>query len=220
MDAQMMLVEKPWLIRRRWHLLSLGVGLLFLPVVFILGMFYDFIPVPGKTIFMVMFIAPMLGGAYLYYLFRACGKLAELLDSLGDKVLRAGTKVGFFSVTLQLHLLDQEEVSITHHSGNRYGPAYYKVEMNTNLLLEKQTVFFKKPWRKEFLPEHGVWVSGDGSLVEKIPIEKLRKLKSLSSVEVRRKGIGNRLVIKLDDLFLRSETPDLLSVIEVLKEVR
>jgi hypothetical protein len=216
----MMLVEKPWLIRRKWHLLSLGVGLMFLPIIFILGMFYDLIPSPGKTVFMVMFIAPMLGGAYLYYLFRACGKLAELLDNLGDKVLRAETKVGFFSISLQLHLPDLEEVSITHHSGDRYGPAYYKVKMNTNLLLEKQTVFFKKPWRKKFLPEHGVWVSGDGGLAEKIPIEKLRKLKSLNNVEIRRKGMRNRLVIKLDDLFLRSETPDLLSVLEILKEVR
>lgn len=241
------MIEKPWIVRHKYALLGGGILLLLSPVFIIFAaVFFSPALFFQGFIFLILAGLPLVVGSVFIGAFSAARRFDEILNALGHEVVWA--KTSFLSSTIQCETFKHGKFSLRYHRGRKYTPAYYELKVPTaKSLPPDEKIFFDKSdmwfglelaketwrlWRKEklkgpevkekiknYLGSDSQSFKEDSALLSKLPVEKLRELRSLAYIGTEKEGYENMWVARFSDKWRYSETPDITECVKILREV-
>ncbi|MDI6643219.1 MAG: hypothetical protein QMD95_04120 [Candidatus Hodarchaeaceae archaeon] len=163
----------------------------------------------------------------------------EVLNALEHDVVEA--RMGFFGRVLACQTLRFGKFSLRYKPRTKYSPAFYELRVPTSKALPPKEMISFKPsrgfvWELDELDsldvseeieermkkslETGAWsLKEDSQLFEKLPMERLKQLRSLIYIKTEKGAHENAWVARFDDKWLYSETPDIIECMKILREV-
>lgn len=156
----------------------------------------------------------MLLGVILYAIYQLASRFRELIDALKSDILDVEW---IYKYTLKFTTSNRGEFYLQYYYEREHESAHYIIWITS----DKSVPVMAEPrvtlWSKPYKPIFGNWQHFPSPPY--VPVTKANEIKTLKWIAMDWSGSEYRILARLSDEWLQSETDDLMKVVELLEKI-